>query len=90
MLLLDGILSWSVDFLELTAAAVTNTSNIFFDDDLGGLPSYTGFEYMAQTVARAFRTGEASGRRFPAENRISHGGSQLYDTGLCISAGREV
>ncbi|WP_317930844.1 hypothetical protein [Halioxenophilus sp. WMMB6] len=49
MILLDEVLA--LDEVHAVSRVVVQTTSRFFRDDLGGVPSWVGLEYMAQTIA---------------------------------------
>jgi len=51
MLLLTDIVEWSASFDSLISRAIIYPDNIFYVDELGGVPVWVSFEYMAQTIA---------------------------------------
>lgn len=50
MLLIDGVLSFDLDEY-ITTFSLIRSDSIFFDDNINGIFSYVGFEYIAQSVA---------------------------------------
>lgn len=51
MFLLDKVLSWDAHSCTLCAECDINKKNIFYNEQLGGVPNWTCFEMMAQAVA---------------------------------------
>ncbi|MBQ4331092.1 MAG: hypothetical protein IJC31_04565 [Spirochaetaceae bacterium] len=51
MLLLDSILSVDMEKRCLTSQVTIGQQDTFFDKELEGVPSYVGFEYMAQSIS---------------------------------------
>lgn len=51
MLLLDRILSVDTEKRCLSSQVTIGQQDTFFDTDLGGVPTYVGFEYMAQSIS---------------------------------------
>lgn len=51
MFLLDRIVSHDVGCRTLISEVDITTDNLFFDEELRGIPSWVGFEYMAQSVS---------------------------------------
>ena len=51
MLLLDRIDSYDAEKSLLTASFVVREGNVFYDADIGGLPSWASVEIMAQAAA---------------------------------------
>jgi predicted hotdog family 3-hydroxylacyl-ACP dehydratase len=51
MLLLDRIVDHDLEDCRLAAEVDTAQDGLFYDADLGGVPAWVGFEYMAQSIA---------------------------------------
>jgi predicted hotdog family 3-hydroxylacyl-ACP dehydratase len=51
MLLLDRVIDYDPVKRTLTAQAALGNDSLFYDEALGGVPSYVAFELMAQSVA---------------------------------------
>ena len=51
MILIDKVLEFDVQNLTLKAEVIINENPMFYDKSLGGVPSWIGLEYMAQTIA---------------------------------------
>ncbi|MBP3417476.1 MAG: hypothetical protein J6K76_08935 [Spirochaetaceae bacterium] len=51
MRLIDQILSVNQQERSLTSQVQITSQDTFFDDGLGGVPSYVSFEYMAQSIS---------------------------------------
>ena len=51
MFLLDRITSYSWDTLEITTEVDISECSMFYDEELGGVPVWISFEYMAQSIS---------------------------------------
>lgn len=51
MLLVDKIISVDINTRSLTSQVTIKSTDIFFNTELQGVPSYVSFEYMAQTIS---------------------------------------
>lgn len=51
MLLVDKIISVDINKRSLTSQVTIKSTDIFFNTELQGIPSYVSFEYMAQTIS---------------------------------------
>jgi predicted hotdog family 3-hydroxylacyl-ACP dehydratase len=51
MALLSRVVQYDFDRESLTAEVDIRESDLFFDAERGGVPSWVGFEYMAQSIA---------------------------------------
>jgi len=51
MLLLDSIQGYSFEDSTITAEVSINKASMFYDENLGGVPAWIAFEYMAQSIA---------------------------------------
>jgi len=51
MLLLDRIVEYDIDAYTLVSEVDADEDNLFFRSEMGGIPAWTGFEYMAQSIA---------------------------------------
>lgn len=50
MVLIDRVVSYDLEQLELIAEVDINPEVMFFDNELNQVPTYVGMEYMAQTI----------------------------------------
>jgi predicted hotdog family 3-hydroxylacyl-ACP dehydratase len=51
MLLLDRVQSYSVENVCITTEIDVTRDNLFYEVDLGGIPAWVAFEYMAQSIS---------------------------------------
>lgn len=51
MFLLSRVDSYSLESIEITTEIDITDKDLFFDEDLGGVPSWVAFEYMAQSIS---------------------------------------
>lgn len=51
MLLLDRITDYKLDHPRLSSEVDIKASGLFYRPELGGIPAWVGFEYMAQSIA---------------------------------------
>ena len=51
MSFLSGIVDWGENLDWLVCRARFGEDFLFFDEEFGGVPSYVGFEFMAQSIA---------------------------------------
>ncbi|MBI9109495.1 MAG: hypothetical protein JEZ04_22315 [Spirochaetales bacterium] len=51
MLLLDRIMDYDTENNFLVSEVDTGDDDLFFNAELNGIPAWTGFEYMAQSIA---------------------------------------
>lgn len=51
MFLLNRVISFSLENMEIITEVDVSTKDLFYDDDLGGVPSWVSFEYMAQSIS---------------------------------------
>lgn len=51
MSLLDRVIDYDFEKLEIHTEVDIVPSSMFFDKDLGGIPVWIGFEYMAQSIS---------------------------------------
>lgn len=51
MLLLDRIVGFDIGKGTLAAEVDTGAQDLFYHEELKGIPAWTGFEYMAQSIA---------------------------------------
>lgn len=51
MFLLDRVQSYSIENVCITTEIDVTRNNLFYEDDLGGIPAWVAFEYMAQSIS---------------------------------------
>ena len=51
MLLLDRIVDYGLERPFLVSEVDTTAENLFYRSEIGGVPAWVGFEYMAQSIA---------------------------------------
>ena len=51
MLLLDRVQNYSLEDVNITTEVDISRNNLFYEDDLGGIPAWVAFEYMAQSIS---------------------------------------
>ena len=51
MLLLDRIVDYDLEKPQLVSEVDVGERDLFYRQELGGIPAYVGFEYMAQSIA---------------------------------------
>lgn len=51
MLLLDRVQNYSLEDVNITTEIDISRNSLFYEDDLGGIPAWVAFEYMAQSIS---------------------------------------
>ena len=51
MLLLDRVQNYSLENVNITTEIDISRNSLFYEDDLGGIPAWVAFEYMAQSIS---------------------------------------
>ena len=51
MSLLDRVVDYNFEKLEIHAEVDIGPGSMFFDNDIDGIPVWIGFEYMAQSIS---------------------------------------
>jgi predicted hotdog family 3-hydroxylacyl-ACP dehydratase len=51
MLLLDRVQNYSLEDVNITTEIDISHNSLFYEDDLGGIPAWVAFEYMAQSIS---------------------------------------
>ena len=51
MLLLDRVQNYSIEDVNITTEIDISRNSLFYEDDLGGIPAWVAFEYMAQSIS---------------------------------------
>lgn len=51
MLLLDSILNYDLKDVRITTEIKITRDNLFYEEELGGVPAWVAFEYMAQSIS---------------------------------------
>lgn len=51
MLLLDRVQSYSVETVTITTEIDISRDSFFYEEELGGVPAWVAFEYMAQSIS---------------------------------------
>lgn len=51
MLLLDAVRNYDLKDVNITTEIAISRDSIFFEDELGGVPAWVAFEYMAQSIS---------------------------------------
>lgn len=51
MFLLDRVQSYSIENVCITTEIDVTRNNLFYEEDLGGIPAWVAFEYMAQSIS---------------------------------------
>lgn len=51
MFLLNRVQSYSLETISITTEIDITRDDLFYEDDLGGVPAWVAFEYMAQSIS---------------------------------------
>lgn len=51
MFLLDRVQSYSLETITVTTEIDISRDSLFYEEDLGGVPAWVAFEYMAQSIS---------------------------------------
>ena len=51
MFFLDRVQSYSIENVCITTEIDVTRNNLFYEEDLGGIPAWVAFEYMAQSIS---------------------------------------
>ena len=51
MLLLDRVQNYSIESVSITTEIDISRDTFFYEEDLGGVPAWVAFEYMAQSIS---------------------------------------
>jgi predicted hotdog family 3-hydroxylacyl-ACP dehydratase len=51
MFLLNRVQSYSLEAISITTEIDITRDDLFYEDDLGGVPAWVAFEYMAQSIS---------------------------------------
>lgn len=51
MLLLDRVQSYSIETVTITTEIDISRDSFFYEEELGGVPAWVAFEYMAQSIS---------------------------------------
>lgn len=68
MLLLDRLVEYDIDASILVSEVDAHEDDLFYRAEMGGIPAWTGFEYMAQSIAAL--SGVNARTRLGAEPKI--------------------